>query len=324
MAQESQRLNQQNQQQQLEIERLRREVIELREERSLAVTESRLSPRTDVKTTVQLMVMRRDREASAPPVDLGANFRVNSKADSIEREVTSEEKRGLFTLTTGGHLDKVRECLKRNRNLVHAQDVIHDVGHYFHKITGFQHAIWSGDEELWNIFLEFLPETEAYDQLMALIDERPDITKIHGAPLSSLDRLISAYEFYIANPTSDNWNGMVGFVLWHMPAWFVHIFSESGTDKAWPLKQMTRGFNRDADPRAYFQAAKMGGLDRGTMGSWIGGRRTGKIEAVQHDLENTIALKSECTKKLAALKERLSQAAKSEASISSSPFRLRK
>lgn len=331
LALENQRLLPENQQQQLEIERLRREVTELREEKKHA-TESILSPRVlrskqqssylekaDTNPS-RLLISRRELDERreyllslrSEPELIGSAYSkiVNQKNESVSRDVNMQDVIELLDYTARGELNEVQKCLTRNRDLAHVKgDLIDLSGAIFPQITGFQHAVWSGDEDLWNIYLEFLSETDAYNQLMALLHETPDTVGLHGKPLSSFDRLISAYEFYRANSTGENWNGEVAHALLHMPAWFVYLFSEKGPDKAWPQKQITRGFTRNIyDLKSWVETTQQSGLDRGAKSYWAGGRRNGEINAVQHDIENSIALKRECLKKFDALLVRLSRA----------------
>jgi len=133
------------------------------------------------QTNAQLMAIQWNRQAKTR-IPLSANERVNQKAQSVAGRVKSVEIIELLFFTAKGQLNKVRNSLNLNRNLIHAQGNISDLsGRSFPKITGFQRAILSGNEAVWNVYLEFLPKAEAHDQLMALINERLDITRKHVA-----------------------------------------------------------------------------------------------------------------------------------------------
>ncbi len=267
--------------------------------------------------------------------ELSPANRVNQKAQSVTGRVTKEEISELFKFTIRGQLEEVRACLRQNRDLAHVQYDLTDLSERtFPQITGFQYAVWCGDWELWDVFLEFMTEAEAYDQLITLLKERPDITQKHGTLLSFFDPLLTAYQRYLDFLNQKNWQQCgicwireVGGAQRNMPAWFIYMFSEEGEDKAWPKQQMDRGFSRKSEHiKTWFVQEYNNGkcgvtfaFYRSSYDACAGKPGGGPGCLAPHDLHYSDRLKTECTKKLAVLTERLSKSVKNESNLPPPP-----
>ncbi len=271
---------------QSEIMALRKENEQLRRKNENEQASRNQNNNNNQVSPISLVITRREQEAGRqgrkPSARISSNpdVRVNEKAKTIK--ATEAQINEFLTAVYRGELDKVEACLRKNRNLVYAQGDLNDLSNRkFKRITAFQYAIWALDKEIWELLLKYLPESEAYDQLIALEQERSDITQIHGIHFD-FSPLLNAYQNCIensfqrhlnkrntlsswwwpwgANSSNDyydtwkHWDDSfcreVGGAQYQMPAWFIYLFTEGGEDKAWPSNNFKKNFTRD--PRCLF------------------------------------------------------------------------
>lgn len=313
------------------------EVIKLREERLRLVEEENERLQNSLKSTTQLLVKQRQREAQ----------------QAAAKNFTPEAASQLLHYTILGDTSRIREYLNCNKQLAHASGDITDKSfRLFRKITGFQYSIWAGHIEMQEVYLEHLTEQEAQNQFITLLKERRDILGEYGEPLNFFNVLLNSINYLRDNYEKLNepqrihyFNNKLRAAFQNMPAWFVHVFSEEGENKAWPMKDMTRHFSCDEEQLEEWFNAEKGAFVRGKnserrISTWeippsewtIGlifamvrlyktyNRYCDKEDLFNHDRENIAALQSRCTKNFELLTARFSSAQKIPPTTPSSEF----
>ncbi len=194
---------------------------------------------------------------------------VNQRGQEVKQRIEQAHLNNFMTYVFRGNLDKVKLYLDQylDWNLGSAQcDITDPSGRIFPQITGFQYAYWSLDLEMCELFLRYLPQTEAKNQLLAIENERPDIVKSHGKHCS-----FGAYtntfktkfydnfrRFYSSSSKSAElktkadldalencWCVEVGGTQRGFPAWMIMLMSEEGIKTAWVMQDPSLKFNRD-------------------------------------------------------------------------------
>lgn len=144
-----------------------------------------------------------------------------------------------------GELDKVKKFLDEEKELVHVQGNITDLGgHHFKRITALQYAVWALDVQMWELLLTYFEnEQDAAKQLKAFNNYRLDILTTHGSHFN-FDRFLLNYTEYVKdydNLSYDNFNDEKRLMKWRvvgleqakLPAWWVYLFLNRDKDNPW-------------------------------------------------------------------------------------------
>jgi hypothetical protein len=222
----------------------------------------------------------------------------------------------LMYFMVRGNVDNIRTSLNQNKEVLYEQGEFHSIrGESLPTMTAFQYAVWSGHEEVWELILNFLPESEAYKQLSALLKQR--------SPLHFFDELIRAYDHYAHNLRIIHneeecvaiWRNEVSPAQCNMPAWFVHIFwAYPNAPIVHDAKYLTQWYGRND----HSFAAIGGGGCRMSDGSFD----SRAPERFKADRQKCLALREEGLKKVEALVKRLERVTKIE--LTPSPLGIRK
>lgn len=166
--------------------------------------------------------------------------------------VTPEEKQKmqLFQETLWGDIVVVRKLLQQNPELASMYSDITDLGNRkFKNITTFQYSVWSKDDLMWEVHLEFMNIEEAARQFEEL-KNREDIINDYGQ-YYSLQPLITSHleleenwEQWNIEQRYAHFSTNIGGAQFTVPAWYIYAICEPGLDVAWTKQDMDRQVKR--------------------------------------------------------------------------------
>lgn len=179
---------------------------------------------------------------------------ITARAREVKGRVLPKQVRQFFNHLIKGNIQGVMNLLEKNKLLALFPSDIGDLSdRSFRQLTALQYSICALDVEMWTLILNYLPQEDAKNQIMAFLQEDQKTLKEHFAYyvlkkyLEALEKYLKNYESWKPEERAIFWCLDVGRAQREFYPWMIYVMTEQGEDVAWTKKDENMGFVRDPD-----------------------------------------------------------------------------